>query len=95
MNDARRGGYQTTIDLESKIRLQNSLHHNRWNNNVIKGAEAAVSLELLTVMQNERKSIANNKIAIRIDNQKVHNGITQTFKKEANARKTQVQKQLK
>ena len=61
--------------------MQNTLCHNRWDNNTIKGADAIISLELVIVIGKKGKRINEGKITISIDNRKVYNGVERTIRK--------------
>ena len=58
------------MDLESKVKAQNTLCHKRWDDNTIKGAEAIVALELITVIGKKGKMINEGKITVAIDNKR-------------------------
>ena len=81
MNDSKMGGHQMLIDLENRIKMQNTLYHKRWNDNANKGAEAISFLELITVIRKKEKRINKGKITVGIDNRKVHNGVVRTINK--------------
>ena len=70
MNNSKMGGHWIIMDLESKVKTQNTLCHKRWDNNTIKGAEAIVALELITVIGKKGKMINEGKITVAIDNKR-------------------------
>ena len=53
MNDCRMGGHWIIMDVESKMKKCNTLHHNRWGDNTNKGAKAIALLDLMTVIRNK------------------------------------------
>ena len=45
------------MDLESRIKMQNTLYYNRWDDSTIKGAEAIISLELVTAIRIKARTL--------------------------------------
>ena len=71
----RMGGHWIVTDEKNEEILDNTIYHKAWRNNTIKGAEAIVLLELVTMLHKRGKNITRGKITIAIDNRKVHNGV--------------------
>ena len=69
------GSHWLITDEKKQDMIQNTLFHKSWGNNTIKGAEAIVLLELITVLHKRSKNIISGKITIAIDNRKVYRGL--------------------
>ena len=61
--------------------IDNTLYHNRWKTNTIRGAEAIVLLELITVLRMRGRNITHGKVIVGIDNRKVYNEVTSMINK--------------
>ena len=75
------GGHWIITDAQMSEVIDNTLYHNRWGFNTIKGAEAIMLLELMSVLRNRGREINHGKITVGIDNRKVYNGITRPLLK--------------
>ena len=75
IKEAKMGRHQLITNKKKQEIIQNTLFHKRQNNNTIKGVEAIVILELVTVLYKRSRNITSGKITIGIDNPKVCKGI--------------------
>ena len=101
LKEGRMGGHWILTDDKKGEIIENTLYHKAWRDNTIKGAEAIVLLELVTVLRNRGRNVRNRKLTIVIDNRKVYNGVTNmilkasTYNQDAGAEIAQIQQLLR
>ena len=81
MKEGKMGSYWLITDNKNQEIIQNTLFHKRWNNNIIKGVEAIVILELLIVLYKRSRNVISGKVTIGIDNPKVYKGLVNEIHK--------------
>ena len=101
MKDGRIGSCLFITDEKKQKMMHNTLFHKSWSNNTVKGAEAIMLLELVTVLYKRSKSIALAKTTIAVDNWKKHRGLVDEtckvsyFFQDAGAEIAQIRKLVK
>ena len=81
VKDGKIGGCWIIANNANKDVLSREMHHKRWEHNSSGSAEAIVLLELLAVLEKRGRNMNNGKIAIGIDNRRVHKKILKSIKK--------------
>lgn len=97
--ERRQNGRALAHNRRNEVKtIENALFHRRWNKNTIKGAEATILLDMISVLHKKSKHSRAGKITIGIDNRKACNGLVKEthkasiFSQDAGAEITQIRK---